>query len=85
MPYVRHPASHRSRSRNGSEARFPHEIRANGRQADRASRYRCPLARFIAAIRLSLGPLEQPGKQFPPNYLHETGRDWLYWDIELEA
>ncbi|MDD3798042.1 MAG: HNH endonuclease, partial [Novosphingobium sp.] len=22
---------------------------------------------------------------FPPNYLHETWRDWLYWDVELEA
>ncbi|HET9511095.1 MAG TPA: HNH endonuclease, partial [Sphingomonas sp.] len=22
---------------------------------------------------------------FPPNYLHDTWRDWLYWDIELEA
>ena len=28
--------------------------------------------------------LQQQGKSFPPNYLHETWRDWLYWDIELE-
>jgi hypothetical protein len=21
---------------------------------------------------------------FPPNYLHETWRDWLYWDVELD-
>ena len=21
----------------------------------------------------------------PPNYLHETWRDWLYWDVELDA
>ncbi len=29
--------------------------------------------------------LQQHGKSFPPNYLHETWRDWLYWDIELEG
>ena len=28
--------------------------------------------------------LQQHGKGFPPGYLHETWRDWLYWDIELE-
>jgi 5-methylcytosine-specific restriction endonuclease McrA len=21
---------------------------------------------------------------FPPNFLHETWRDYLYWDVELE-
>ncbi|MFN9377307.1 MAG: HNH endonuclease, partial [Novosphingobium sp.] len=29
--------------------------------------------------------LQERGRAFPPNYLHETWRDWLYWDIELEA
>ena len=29
--------------------------------------------------------LQRQGRSFPPNYLHETWRDWLYWDIELEA
>ena len=36
-------------------------------------------------IRPTHWQLQQYGKQFPPNYLHETWRDWLYWDIELEA
>ena len=36
-------------------------------------------------IRPTSWQLQQHGKQFPPNYLHETGRDWLYWDVELEA
>ncbi|TRD12749.1 HNH endonuclease [Erythrobacter insulae] len=36
-------------------------------------------------IRPTTWQLQQFGKQFPPNYLHETWRDWLYWDIELEA
>ena len=29
--------------------------------------------------------LQEHGRRFPPNYLHETWRDWLYWDVELEA
>jgi hypothetical protein len=28
--------------------------------------------------------LQDRGRGFPPNHLHETWRDWLYWDIELE-
>jgi 5-methylcytosine-specific restriction endonuclease McrA len=24
------------------------------------------------------------GRQFPPNYLHSSWRDYLYWDVELE-
>ncbi|RJX65693.1 HNH endonuclease [Tsuneonella suprasediminis] len=45
-----------------------------------------------AAMRLAVNPirptswqLHQQGKSFPPGYLHETWRDWLYWDVELEA
>lgn len=29
--------------------------------------------------------LQDHGRAYPPNYLHETWRDWLYWDIELQA
>ena len=29
--------------------------------------------------------LQQQGKRFPPNYLHDSWHDWLYWDVELEA
>ncbi|QWC58346.1 HNH endonuclease [Erythrobacter sp. 3-20A1M] len=35
-------------------------------------------------IRPTSWQLQQHGKSYPPNYLHETWRDWLYWDIELE-
>jgi 5-methylcytosine-specific restriction endonuclease McrA len=35
-------------------------------------------------IRPTSWQLQQQGRAFPPNYLHETWRDWLYWDIELE-
>jgi len=29
--------------------------------------------------------LQRSGQQFPPNYLHESWRDYLYWDTELES
>tara|TARA_Y100001970_G_scaffold179726_1_gene218816 strand:- start:1662 stop:2216 length:555 start_codon:yes stop_codon:yes gene_type:complete len=28
--------------------------------------------------------LQNNGRNFPPNYLHESWRDYLYWDTELE-
>ena len=28
--------------------------------------------------------LHKNGKNFPPNYLHKSWRDYLYWDSELE-
>tara|TARA_Y100001970_G_scaffold229153_1_gene284176 strand:+ start:332 stop:883 length:552 start_codon:yes stop_codon:yes gene_type:complete len=28
--------------------------------------------------------LQKNGKNFPPNYLHKSWRDYLYWDSELE-
>ena len=29
--------------------------------------------------------LREKGKKFPPSYLHETWRDYLYWDSELDS
>ena len=29
--------------------------------------------------------LQENGRSFPPNFLHESWRDYLYWDVELEA
>jgi len=31
------------------------------------------------------GQLLNAGRKFPPNYLHESWMDFLYWDAELEA
>ena len=28
--------------------------------------------------------LQNCGRSFPPNYLHESWTDYLYWDSELE-
>lgn len=36
-------------------------------------------------IRPTTWQLQENGRSFPPNYLHQSWRDWLYWDIELEA
>ncbi|MBT3908562.1 MAG: HNH endonuclease, partial [Rhodospirillaceae bacterium] len=33
----------------------------------------------------SNGQLQENGRAFPPNFLHESWRDFLYWDAELEA
>jgi len=38
----------------------------------------------LEPIRPTSWQLQERGKGFPPNYLHETWRDWLYWDVELE-
>lgn len=29
--------------------------------------------------------LQENGRRFPPNYLHESWHDYLYWDSELET
>ena len=29
--------------------------------------------------------LQENGRAFPPNYLHESWRDFLYWDVELDV
>ena len=29
--------------------------------------------------------LLENGRAFPPNYLHESWHDYLYWDTELET
>lgn len=43
------------------------------------------MAPFVEPIRPTSWQLQERGRAFPPNYLHETWRDWLYWDVELEA
>jgi 5-methylcytosine-specific restriction endonuclease McrA len=33
----------------------------------------------------TVNELRNHGRRFPPNYLHESWADYLYWDSELEA
>lgn len=36
-------------------------------------------------LRPSMHELQAMGRRFPPNHLHESWVDYLYWDVELEA
>ena len=36
-------------------------------------------------FRPSTEDLHKNGKNFPPNFLHKSWMDYLYWDVELEA
>jgi 5-methylcytosine-specific restriction endonuclease McrA len=38
-----------------------------------------------APHRPTMFELQEHGRKFPPNHLHESWLDYLYWDIELEA
>ena len=39
----------------------------------------------VTPIRPTSWQLQEHGRAFPPNYLHESWRDWLDWDVELLA
>ena len=39
---------------------------------------------FQAPYRPTVFELHRNGRLFPPNYLHESWMDYLYWDTELE-
>ena len=40
-----------------------------------------PLSMPVAS---NIWQLQENGRGFPPNYLHESWRDYLYWDTELQ-
>ena len=35
-------------------------------------------------VRPSVAQLHRNGRFFPPNYLHDSWQDYLYWDTELD-
>ena len=39
---------------------------------------------FNMPYRPTTEDLHKNGKNFPPNFLHKSWRDYLYWDVELE-
>jgi len=51
--------------------------------------HRLPRETGVHPLRKPLRPtnhqLQANGRAFPPNYLHESWRDFLYWDTELDA
>jgi 5-methylcytosine-specific restriction endonuclease McrA len=58
----------------------PCNLRKGHRDPDRAGVY--PLRKPIQPTNFEL---QKSGRAFPPNYLHESWRDFLYWDSELES
>ena len=56
----------------------------NLRKGNRLPR-ECGLHPRRAPVEPSNTLLQQHGRAFPPNYLHDSWRDFLYWDSELEA
>ena len=65
---------------NVATACGPCNLKKGGRTPRQA---KMPL--HLEPIRPTSWQLQERGRAFPPGYLHETWRDWLYWDIELEA
>jgi 5-methylcytosine-specific restriction endonuclease McrA len=45
----------------------------------------CGIWPLRAPYEPSTHELQDNGRAFPPNFLHESWRDYLYWDTELEA
>ena len=44
----------------------------------------CELKLFNKPYAPTIEDLHKNGRNFPPNFLHESWMDYLYWDIELE-
>jgi 5-methylcytosine-specific restriction endonuclease McrA len=65
---------------NVATACAPCNLRKGGRTPAQAK-----MALFGHPIRPTSWFLQEHGRAFPPNYLHESWRDWLYWDVELDA
>lgn len=65
---------------NVTSACMPCNLRKGGRMPKDAHMWP-----RIMPIRPTTHELMQMGRRFPPNFLHESWRDFLYWDAELEA
>jgi len=65
---------------NVATACAPCNLRKGGRTPRQAAMH---LAR--TPVRPTSWALQENGRAFPPNHLHESWRDWLYWDVPLEA
>lgn len=47
--------------------------------------HECHMQLLRRPERPNLYELQQNGRAFPPNYLHHSWRDFLYWDSELDT
>jgi 5-methylcytosine-specific restriction endonuclease McrA len=76
------PRAHGGRTtwENVATACAPCNLRKGGRTPVQARMHL-----FRRPYRPTSWQLQENGRSFPPNYLHDSWRDYLYWDIELEA
>ena len=44
----------------------------------------CGMHPHVKPTMPSVHALQRNGRNFPPNFLHESWRDFLYWDTELD-
>jgi 5-methylcytosine-specific restriction endonuclease McrA len=65
---------------NVATACAPCNLRKGGRTPRQAG-----MTLHVRPIRPTTWHLQENGRSFPPHYLHESWRDWLYWNVELEA
>ena len=66
---------------NVAAACAPCNLRKGGRTPEQAQ---MPLLQG-KPIKPTSWQLQDHGRAFPPNHLHDTWHDFLYWDVELEA
>jgi hypothetical protein len=43
----------------------------------------CGMHPLVAPAAPNVWQLKENGRAFPPNFLHHSWRDYLYWDSEL--
>ena len=65
---------------NVATACAPCNLRKGGRTPRQAK-----MALHHVPARPTSWHLQENGRAFPPHYLHESWRDWLYWDVPLDA
>jgi len=47
--------------------------------------HECGMGPYIEPRQPRIFELQENGRSFPPNFLHESWGDFLYWDTELES
>ena len=57
----------------------PCNLRKGGKHASEAR-----MSPFARPIRPTVQELHSNGRHFPPNYLHHSWQDYIFWDAELE-
>jgi 5-methylcytosine-specific restriction endonuclease McrA len=57
----------------------PCNLKKGGRQSSE-----CRMIPKRKPIQPTIWQMQENGRMFPPNFLHESWRDFLYWDTELE-